>query len=393
MENTVYFANAEPIDLSAIAVMGVSVKTGANPIGYFGTGLKFALATLLRTGHDVVLRRGEEVIRFTAEPEVIRGEEFQRVKMGGEKLGFTTALGRNWEVWQAYRELHCNATDEGGVIGDSLPPGEWGTIFEVRGQEVSNCHRDRRKTFLEGRPLTATQECEVHPRIEGGTVFYRGVRAHRHPGVMLYTYNVLAGLTLTEDRTIRDAYMVSHYAADAIRSCDDEELIFNALLADRGTFEFDLSFEHQDKPSLAFMDVVFRLRHDHKCNRSAIKLWEKHSDVRLSFSEVQLDQFDEEQITAAFLLLRRLSCEMTRQDFIVVESLGEGVFGSARFGQIMISRATLDLGVRFIASTLYEEWLHKAHNFEDESRRLQNLLFEKLMAMTERCAALEARRT
>ena len=40
----IYFCNAEPIDLNAIAIMGVSVKTGDNPIGYFGTGLKFAIA-------------------------------------------------------------------------------------------------------------------------------------------------------------------------------------------------------------------------------------------------------------------------------------------------------------------------------------------------------------
>ena len=55
----IYFCNAEPIDLNAIAIMGVSVKTGDNPIGYFGTGLKFAIATLLRTAHKVTLTRSK----------------------------------------------------------------------------------------------------------------------------------------------------------------------------------------------------------------------------------------------------------------------------------------------------------------------------------------------
>lgn len=119
----VFFCNNEPIDLNAIAIMGVSVKTGDNPIGYFGTGLKFSIATLLRTGHQVVLYRNGERIEFTAEPEVIRGERFERVLMGAERLGFTTQLGRNWEPWQAYRELRCNCTDEGGVISDEKPVG------------------------------------------------------------------------------------------------------------------------------------------------------------------------------------------------------------------------------------------------------------------------------
>ena len=57
---TVYFANAGLIDLDVIRIMGVSVKTKDNPIGYFGTGLKFALSTLLRSGHKVTLLRDIE---------------------------------------------------------------------------------------------------------------------------------------------------------------------------------------------------------------------------------------------------------------------------------------------------------------------------------------------
>ena len=79
---TVYFANAGLIDLDVIRVIGVSVKTGDNPIGYFGTGLKFALSTLLRTGHRVELRRGGEVLEFTAREVLVRGKRVQRVFMG-----------------------------------------------------------------------------------------------------------------------------------------------------------------------------------------------------------------------------------------------------------------------------------------------------------------------
>jgi len=78
---TIYFCNAEPIDLNAIALMGVSVKIGSSPIGYFGTGLKFSIATLLRTGHEVKLIRNGEVIPFAVDQETVRGELFER--MGG----------------------------------------------------------------------------------------------------------------------------------------------------------------------------------------------------------------------------------------------------------------------------------------------------------------------
>jgi hypothetical protein len=387
----VYFCNSEPIDLNAIAIMGVSVKHGENPIGYFGTGLKFSIATLLRTGHDVRLIRNEEVIDFTAEPEMVRGEEFQRVLMGAERLGFTTQLGRNWEPWQAYRELRCNCTDEGGVISDDMPDGEWGTIFEIEGEAICQAHRNRREIFLEYPPISATKDCEIHSG-GGRYAFYRGVRAHNHPSHALFTYNVTDAIELTEDRTIKNGWEVGYYAARAIAASSDEDMIEAAVMASDGTFERGLSYDIAGKPSLAFMETMFRLRHNLKCNQSALKLWEQHTDVRLTFTEAVLDAFDEEQIEKAIALIGRLGANIDRRDFIVVESLGPSIFGAVRGSRIMLSKAALDLGQRFIASTLYEEWLHKTQSLRDESRALQNLLFEKLFAMTERVCALEGSR-
>ncbi len=387
----IYFCNAEPIDLNAIAIMGVSVKLGENPIGYFGTGLKFALATLLRTGHEITLIRNGAIIPFSVSPESIRGEEFARVVMGDERLGFTTQLGRNWEPWQAYRELRCNCTDEGGKIGNEFPPGEWGTIFEVEGDAIAECHRKRREIFLESSPICATEDCAIHP---GSTdfAFYRGVRAHQHGRHALFTYNIIDSVSLTEDRTIKSAWDVGYYVERAIALSDDESFIEEALMAPEDTFEAGLDYSSAGKPTLAFMDVAFRLRSDHHCNKGALKLWEKHSDIRMSFDEAILDDFDEQQLAQAMALIKRLGAEISRRDFTVVESLGASIFGTVRKNRILIAKPTLDLGVRFIASTLYEEWLHKTQSLKDETLALQNLLFEKLMAMTERVAALEVSR-
>jgi hypothetical protein len=386
----VFFCNAEPIDLNAIAIMGVSVKTSDNPIGYFGTGLKFSIATLLRTGHKVTLYRAGERVEFTSKPETIRGEEFDRVLMGTEPLGFTTRLGRNWEPWQAYRELRCNCTDEGGVIAVERPEGDFGTVFEVEGEAIAQCHRNRREIFIETAPISATDECGVH-RGHSEYAFYRGVRAHKHGQRGLFTYNITAAMELTEDRTVKYAFFVPYYAERTIAQSDDEDLIDAAITAERGTFEYSLGYENCEKPSLAFMDVAFRHRSNMMANQGAIKLWEKHTDARLTFTEATLDEFDEEQIRAALALVARLGEDIDRRDFLVVETLGPSVFGVARGKQILIAKATLDMGPRFIASTIYEEWLHKTRSMQDESRALQNLLFEKLFAMTDRVCAIEAR--
>jgi hypothetical protein len=175
---SIYFCNDEPIDLNTIRLMGVSVKTGASPIGYFGTGLKYGLATFLRLGCLVKLHvQPATFVEFSAVTKQVRGEEFDVVHMNDEPLGFTTALGRNWEAWQAYREFTCNARDEDGVVLDSPPvPGQYGTVFEVTGVEVERAHGLRDQIFVAGTPLAKTPYVEVYP-LRGPHGYYRGVQA------------------------------------------------------------------------------------------------------------------------------------------------------------------------------------------------------------------------
>lgn len=387
---SIYFANMEAIDLSAIAVMGVSVKTGDNPIGYFGTGLKFSIATLLRTGHQVMLIRDGVTIPFTVENQIIRGESFDVVKMGDQLLGFTTKLGRNWEPWQAYRELVCNCMDEQGTINDFAPEVDYGTIFVVTGEAIEQCHRNRHEIFLPTKPFTATPDCEVH-NSTGQHAFFRGVRAHKHGSPALFTYNIKAPVDLTEDRTIKHAFYISYYAEAAVAASDDEDFIETAVLAPSGTFESKFDYGGAGKPSAAFMATCFRLRNNAHANLHAIRLWEKHADVRLTYEEAFLDSFEEELLDKALVLVSRIGAKLTRADFATVEGLGEGVFGMVRGSKILLARRSFDMGHRFVASTLYEEWLHRDQGLRDETRDMQNLLFEKLFAMVERVSVFERR--
>ncbi len=299
--------------------------------------------------------------------------------MGNERLGFTTKLGRTWEVWQAYRELYCNCLDEQGSINDFAPEVEYGTVFVVEGEGIEQCHRNRREIFLSTKPEIAGEDCEIHHG-SGVHAFYRGVRAHKHGKHALFTYNVTAQLDLTEDRTIKSPYMLEHYAEITIANSDNEGLIETVLMAPEGTFEQGFDFVGVCyKPSAAFMEVAYRLRGNVHCNRTAIKLWEKYADIKLTYDPVELDAFEEEVIDRAIILVARLGADISRRDFLVVDGLGESIFGTVRNQRILIARRTLDMGHRFTASTLYEEWLHKTEGLADQSRDLHNLLFEMMV--------------
>ena len=68
----IVFQNPGLIDMAAVTTMGVSVKNDG-AIGYFGTGLKFAIATILRNKCALTIHRGLEAFAFTSEEITIRG--------------------------------------------------------------------------------------------------------------------------------------------------------------------------------------------------------------------------------------------------------------------------------------------------------------------------------
>lgn len=385
---TIYFYNEEPIDLNAIAVMGVSVKVNDNPIGFFGTGSRFSIATWLRHGCKVTLVRNGEIIPFTTKTEVIRGQEFNRVYMGDDPLGFTSDLGKTWEPWQALRELACNAFDEGGEVSDKLPAGDWGTVFIVEGGPADEAYANRHETFLMTPTAWESAGCDIH-RGTSRFGYYRGVRAYQGNSLSLHTYNVKERMNLTEDRTIKDTYWYKAAIATALIKCDIEEIVHDAVMADQGWLERDLDYDRTVTPSDAFMAVVGRMRGNAHLNPSALKIWKRHANVNEVYTEVTLDAYEERLLDDALRLVDRIGGDIRRGDFIVVNGLGSGIYGAVRSGQILIAKAAFDMGARFLASTLYEEWLHHTQDMEDESRELQNLLFEKLFGFVERIVAIE----
>src|SRR6185312_10809566 len=156
----IIFQNLGEIDIAAVSTFGVSVKEGDNPIGFFGTGLKYAIAVLLRTGHTVAIHSGLTCVDFGLRKAEVRGQEFEFVTMaidGGKPvdIGFTTQLGKQWEMWMAYREIACNCKDEGGIaqFSNAAPVPTAGTTqIVVQGQDFEAVHADRHKYILEDAP-------------------------------------------------------------------------------------------------------------------------------------------------------------------------------------------------------------------------------------------------
>src|SRR5260221_7547776 len=241
----VIFENPGEIDAVLVRTFGVSVKESEGAIGFFGTGLKYSIAILLRTGHTVAMQSGGRKHRFALKEVTIRGEVFQIVTMDRQELAFTTQLGRAWDLWMAYRELYCNAMDESGTVfcADQQPAPKPGvTRVIVGGRDFRQEHDKRAGFILTGDPWLNLNDCQVYEG-EGRGIFYRRVLVHRLPaGVSRYTYNITRKVELTEDRTAKYPFLFPRMIAATILSAEDKSFLNDVLGGDKRFFERNLEF-------------------------------------------------------------------------------------------------------------------------------------------------------
>jgi len=247
--NIVNFENNGLIDKRAITVMGVSSKSGG-AIGYFGTGLKYAISTILRNGMTITIYRGLEKLEFTKQKEKIRDHEFDIILMNGQALGFTTQLGRNWETWQAFRELYSNCIDENGKIfeGDAYPE-DLTTLIRVEGEEFFKQYTLKDNIFISPSqvPDEIFNSCEVYFNSTG--IFYRKVRV-KDKVKLLFRYNILSNIDLTEDRTAKYDFQIAWVIRDAACLSNNKWFIEKMVTKNQGYFEDQIEFCGAGKPSI-----------------------------------------------------------------------------------------------------------------------------------------------
>ena len=389
MKDWICFRNDGLIDLDLIRVMGVSVKEKENPIGYFGTGLKYAIAVLLRTGHHVVLSRGDEQFAFQLKSQKIRGQEEYRVWMNSEPLGFTAGLGRNWEPWQAYRELASNALDENGevFVGNGFRTPDGTTCIAVQGEGIEKAYALRREIILESEPESVTPcgNLEVHPGATK-TIYYRGVAAGEFPEAASKTYNITGRMELSEDRMFKSQWDVEYLMGTLLPTLPDAGTCFDILQA-QSCFDANLTFSYCGAPSQAFIEAAGRFESDATVNDSIIEVLEKHRQKRGTFPEVPLESLSKKEnwtlLDAIGICRDDLGASLSVKDVVVCETLGVSIHGLYHRDkdQIYLAKPALDMGVTYVAAVLYEEWVHKVHKLRDNSREMQSFLLHKLVSL------------
>ena len=244
-----HFITPGELPLDALTRFGINHKPNSNnPLGYFGTGLKYGVAIVLRLGGKVYLRTDKGQFEFYSKVEDFRGKDFQGVRMRRrnsllsrwtyDKLPFTTELGKNWEPWQAYREYISNTFDEnGGVVVDQAYEtpddpsfGHWhpgSSVLTVEmPTDVFNAFVDDPESVhlpadvVERGPVVYEDAVLVIHQRESKHVYYKGIRVSDFPhgvGSML-TYDFKGGVVLSEDRSVRNQWEILNRQVEALNA-------------------------------------------------------------------------------------------------------------------------------------------------------------------------------
>lgn len=413
--------NQGEIDVNALLLLGASSKRGdESKIGHFGSGLKYALAVLIRNDIDIKIFSGITPIKIGTRKTKFRGIEFTKIIVNNRETGITTSLGEDWEVWQAIREIYCNAIDEGGHkivgIGEPVLPAEGKTTFvlEPNGAGalilLQKINDNWNSYFTEKRTdkVLETNEWKVFQGMHNLCFYRKGIRCWDCNRESLYDYDV-DQIEINESRIVKYTFMMYSQIARLWGSSATEDMIHNLLNhKNEDYFENILSWSDVSHFNENWLKVIngrkvipdqisgYFMREqsegglvvDHALAQALKKSFKDRikvlgpSDNTNTYTAVEHSIKHCEMIRKCLDFFDRAGMPIKYPIQVVVFG-EEKVMGHAAEGTIYLSVKAIDAGMKYTLTTILEESLHMESGQDDETRGFQDHIINKLVTLLE----------
>ena len=251
MSNWLEISNQGEIEIGAFTLMGASSKRDQEgKIGYFGSGLKYAMIFFHRIGHPIKVFSGENEIEITFEGHSFRNKEYRVMHVNGQSTSMSIDMGPDWESWHAVREVFCNAIDEGNSFHQVTDEEPWGaegyTKFYIEcSGDVNDIVNNWDQYFTDGRKdrlytLNVNgKTIDLYPESKS-YLFRKGilcVNREEHPPHRVFSYDVSdvsineSRIAVSENSAIREAF----YAI--LSNCNEHSIALYALKNFHGSVE------------------------------------------------------------------------------------------------------------------------------------------------------------
>lgn len=419
--NYLKISNKGKIDLLSLTLLGASSKRGDNTkIGMYGSGNKYALAYLLRNNYEVSIYSGKEEIKLSTEKVSMRDKDFNCILVNGEKTSITTEFGKDWQLWQALREIYCNALDEGGSkmeFVSGIDPNEDETHFYIKNEnEIGSFVANFDKYFASNRRILF--ECPIGRVLEkktlGPLVLYRkGIKCFETDQMSVYDYDI-NHIDIDEDRMVKYSWYVNSTIWNLIYSSTNKEVIKNILASCYDSKYVEYSTGEYSSPDGSNMSEEFKevlrslklapaslsgmLSSDEYGETTILplKVFKHASTVVDNNSLAQKFKVYNNAFYIEVVLAPLHEATLNKAKHFFTECNYEGVFNypivCARFDdksvrgfadmkeqQIVISELALESGVQSTIDVLIEEYIHLKYDVKDETRSFQDAVISEII--------------
>ena len=422
--------NVGEIELESFRLLGASTKRfDSNKIGFFGSGIKYALAFLLKNKIDFRVFSGEKEVVFSTEEVNLRGNFFNKILVNGLDTSITTDWGANWDAWKIFREVACNALDEdGGLITTvvELEPKEGQTHFYLDYEVLSCYFNNLDKYLLLDKINIPVDEILKKELIGEANIYKNGIRVvqERTDIKTLFDYN-LSSLDINEER-LAEWYEIKLKAKNLLCRTECEEtvskLLAHIISSTKDLWEIEELFSVRTSASYNFSDTWLKVLNDSpflfapsdaqqaiinirgedyiKANnirfiptgvflgiQNSFGRKFKRSFDQLDYSEdfIVLDSSEEQKETIK-LCLKMLSSSgiRVRYSVEVAEFFNRTVLARAdkTKNRILLSDKLFDSGYMKVLRAILEEYVHLKYSVSDCTRDMQNICFEVMANLT-----------
>jgi hypothetical protein len=441
--------NDGEIETNSFELIGASTKRGqSGKIGFFGSGLKYSIAYMMRKEIEFRIFSGTNELKFSTSPETLKGQTFERICINGSPTSYTVTMGPTWkEDWYVLREIYCNALDESNCIvvkdamGVAPESGKTRIYIEKtsRLDKVMDCwdryFADERVAIFEypdiytsslgvndgAQAFEYRQSVKVYNKT-AGVLYRRGINVHEHSR-RLYDYDFLY-VDINEDRTAKSSGSLDYSFLDMMGQFVCEAWVKSVLNSGKDEMK---SQEYNSlswpKSDLLFSEKWVRFSIDNTLVVREIS-GKYEQEITASRKDVYyLPAAFAKQIKTAhpatsILGMGSIVNEMyltesertSKQDFLIKEVLralsemqyeviydihiatfeSENVLGHAdtKEKKIYLAKELFDMGRREIAMTLIEENEHIKSNKGEETRAFQTHLISQWLTAMENSTAL-----
>jgi hypothetical protein len=422
MKKYLKIQSAGEIEIEAFTLIGASSKRNdETKIGYFGSGLKYSIASMLRNNIDFKIFQGENEIKFDVVEKTFRNEIYNAISVNGQETSMTTTMGgSDWDIaFAPIREIYSNALDEDENVNlidtdELIGKSETTTIYIEKTEGVRHFFENFMDYFCDKNPnvITSNNYCTVYPKTMDGTLrlFRKGILcSHDSEKQSLFSYNS-EHFSINESRVLSDNYSAKINIARGLKMTENKNLItdlINGLKGgNAGYFEHELDFSTY----VMFSNVWHEIVKDKKFVPAEILMFCKEYDLKdriilpknlllalfKQFEGLDVLGMSENHSSAGYVLEENASEALTDKIIDALTVLREtkyisrlsdidikfavffddDILGLAEKGKIILSTKLIDEDIPYIAKIIIEENEHNRSGFGDKTRSFQNHLFK-----------------